>query len=159
MIYVFIGLMLLCDVIILVTLATVSPISTRRETSTNMYNLETDTDEIGQVLKCTCQHQNEFTIAIFSYKGLLLVFGVFFCIQLRKLRNNRGGGSWAVTSTFAVYNITAISVVGVISVVALSNTTNHEATYAAVGVSILIGVSGSLILLYRKSIKGLWVSN
>lgn len=159
MIYIFIGLMLICDVIILVTLATISPINTRRELATNKYNIDTDTDEIGQIVKCVCRHQNEFTIAICSYKGLLLVFGVFFCIQLRKLRNGRGGGSGAVNSTLAVYNITTISVVGVISVAALLNTTNHDATYAAIGICIFIGVTGSLILLFSKSIRGLWVSN
>ncbi|XP_066929937.1 gamma-aminobutyric acid type B receptor subunit 2-like [Clytia hemisphaerica] len=155
MLYVFVISMVICDVIILVTLATLSPITLTKPISLNTYNFKTDTNEIGHIISCTCQYKTEYTIAIYCYKALLLLFGVFFSIQLRGLRNYSKEVHTGNT-TFAIYNITAIGIVGVICVVALSNTTNHQAMYSVIAVCILIGVTASLLLLFGKSIQGLW---
>ena len=148
--------MLACDIIILVTLATESPLTFKRTTASQSYNLNADTNEFGQIVTCACARQTEFKIAIYSYKGLLLLFGVFFSFQLRSLpqcKEFRKGNL-----EIAIYNVAALSVVGVICVTAISNTTNNQATYAVVAVCVLVGTTATFLLIFWGTIYNQLVS-
>jgi len=148
--------MLASDVIILVTLATKSPLTFKRATASQSYNLNSDTNEIGQIVTCTCANQTEFKIGIYSFKAILLLFGVFFSLQLRTLQQCKElrKGNLEI----AICNLAALSVVGVVCVTALSTTTNNQATYAVVAICVLVGTTATFLLIFWRSICSLLVS-
>ena len=141
---------LLVDIIILTTWSKISPFTIDIKNITTIENLFDDTINIEQLIKCTCNYQTEFTIGLYCYKGLLLLFGIFLVWQLKSACNKSESSSKNIG--MAVYNAAAISVTGVICVSILATTNKFEASYIIITVCICICNTTTLLLIFLPKV-------
>lgn len=106
--------------------------------------------EMEQVIRCRCDNQTQFTIGIYCYKGLLLIFGLFLAWQTRNAKLKCKTESKEIA--MAIYNVVAVSVIGVICVSVLANTTRQQATFAIISVCIIICTTTTLMLVFLKKV-------
>ena len=137
---------LLIDVIIMLVWMKVSPFDYQVKNLTKSNNLFEDTINIEQLVGCTCKYETEFTIGMYCYKGVMLIFGLFLAWQTRNANIKTQNDSKQIA--MAIYNVVAVSVIGVICVSVLSNTTRYEASYAIVAVCICICTTTTLLLIF-----------
>ncbi|XP_057314155.1 gamma-aminobutyric acid type B receptor subunit 2-like [Hydractinia symbiolongicarpus] len=148
---VIIGIFLLFDAIILSTWGIISPFDYETRNVTNKENLFADKIEIEQIVGCSCEYETEFTIGMYCYKGVILIFGIFLAWQTRNAKIKMQNESKQIA--MAIYNVVAVSVIGVICVSVLANTTRHHATYAIVAVCICICTTTTLLLVFCPQIS------
>lgn len=149
--FVFVGV----EIIFLVVLGTVSPLRTKALNISEHFS-ETGQKEIVQIFRCTCSDESKFVIAMYCYKGVLLLFGVFIAWQTKiKTKKLQLKGH---TKDIAIYNIASISVIGVICFNALKNANNLDAEYAVVALCIIIGTTTTLLLVFYEKLWRFMVS-
>ena len=118
---------------------------------TQSENLFDDTIDMEQIVGCSCEYETEFKIGIYCYKGVILIFGLFLAWQTRNANIKAQNDS--KETALAIYNVVAVSLVGVICVTVLANTTRHEALYAIVAVCICICTSTTLLLVFVPKVS------
>nr|XP_047123780.1 gamma-aminobutyric acid type B receptor subunit 2 isoform X1 [Hydra vulgaris] len=150
LLFVVVGSFLLIDIAILVTWRQLSPFMVNIYNITAVENLSDDTIIIEQVVKCTCNFQTEFTIGLYCYKGLLLLFGIFLVWQIKNINNKSDISSKNIG--VAIYNVAAVSVTGVICVSILATTTKFDASYIIIAVCICICNTATLLLIFLPKI-------
>ena len=138
------------DVIIIVVWAAISPYTyEEREVSPSEHSTNIFLKEV--FVGCSCKHETKFMIALYCYKGLLLIFGLFLTWQTRyakfKIRNE------SKDIAMSIYNVVATSVIGVICVTILARTTKHDAMYAVVAASIWLCNTTTLFLTFVPKVS------
>lgn len=107
--------------------------------------------EITEIIKCKGDYIKEFTIGMFCYKGVLLVFGVFLAWQTNS--KLRGSSSYSKTVSLSIYNTALVSVVGVICVTLLKDTKHRHALYAIIAVCVILCTSTTLAMIYVPKVR------
>lgn len=121
-----------------------------------IYNITTNSNqfenviEIKQIIRCKCENQTQFTIGIYCYKGLLLIFGLFLAWQTRNAKLKCKADSKQIS--MAIYNVVAVSIIGVICVTVLANTTRHQAMFSIIAVCIIICTTTTLLLVFLNKV-------
>ena len=112
-----------------------------------------DNDEdlliISQLTTCHSTHMEKWTGALYAYKGLLLVFGVYMAWETRHVKIPALNDSQYIGMN--VYNVVMMSVL----VVTLSNILSSQPTLAYVLVSslMLISTTTTLCLLFVPKVS------
>lgn len=107
--------------------------------------------EILMIIKCTGDYIQEFTIGMFCYKGVVLLFGVFLAWQTNS--KLRGSASYSKTVSLAIYNTALVSVVGVICVLLLKDTNHRHALYAIIAVCVVLCTTTTLAMIYIPKVR------
>jgi gamma-aminobutyric acid type B receptor len=104
---------------------------------------------IPQLSKCHSQHLIKWLGAFYSYKGLLLLFGVYMAWETRHVKIPALNDSQYIGMN--IYNVVLSSV----TVVALSTLLTDEPTlsYTVVSALILLSTTGLLALLFLPKVK------
>ncbi|XP_066928944.1 gamma-aminobutyric acid type B receptor subunit 2-like [Clytia hemisphaerica] len=144
------------DVIILGVWSKLSPFTEDIFNVTTKVSHFAEVINIHQVIRCTCDKQTHFTIGIYCYKGLQLIFGIFLAWQTRHAKIKVKNDSKEIS--MAIYNIVAVSVIGVVCVTVLSNTTKHQALFLIIAVCIVISTTTTLLLVFMSRIRKMFVT-
>ena len=144
------------DIVILSIWTKTSPFTETISNVTTEMTYFADVIDIKQVIKCTCEKETHFTIGIYCYKGLLLIFGIFLAWQTRHAKIKFKNDSKEIA--MAIYNIVAVSVIGVICVTILSGTSKNQALFSIIAVCIIISTTTTLLLVFLKKVRTFFVS-
>ena len=140
-----VGVFLLIDIVILLTWGFVAPFYTSTQTLFTSENFFADTVTKEQIMRCNCKYFIQLLVGICCYKGILLLIGIFLAWQLKNARIQRNGGNQVA---IAVYNVFAVSIIGMVCVSVLLNTNLHQALFAIVAICILICTTFTLFLVF-----------
>ena len=120
----------------------------------NVFQLQaSENDEdllfISQLTTCNSVHIEKWTGALYAYKGLLLVFGVYMAWETRHVKIPALNDSQYIGMN--VYNVVIMSII----VVVLSNILSHQPTLAYVMESsfMLLSTTVTLFLLFVPKVR------
>lgn len=138
------------DVIIIVIWAVVSPFTNEeREVSLSGRSSKTFIKEV--IAGCSCKHETKFMIALYCYKGLLLILGLILTWQTRhakfKVRNE------SKDIAMATYTGVTMSVIGAICVTILTRKTKQDTMYAAVAAAIWLCNTTTLCFIFVPKVS------
>ena len=138
------------DVIIIVIWAVVSPFThEEREVSPSGRSSKTFIKEV--IVGCSCKHETKFMIALYCYKGLLLILGLILTWQTRhakfKVRNE------SKDIAMAIYTGVTMSVIAAICVTVLARKTKQDTMYAAVAASIWLCNTTTLCFIFVPKVN------
>jgi len=104
---------------------------------------------ISQLTTCYSDHLNKWTYGLYTYKGLLLIFGVYMAWETRNVKIPALNDSRYIGMN--VYNVVMMSVL----VVTLSNILSHQPTLAYILEStfMLISTTITLCLLFVPKVS------
>ena len=103
-----------------------------------------DVIRIEQLVRCSCKHKAKFTIGMYCFKGAMMICGILLSWQTRNAKT----GVNRKSQQMAIYNVATLSLIGVICVSVLGDTTQYEALYAIVAVCICTCTTATLILVF-----------
>ena len=84
------------------------------------------------------------------------MFGLFLAYQAKNASSSKQVvGNDAKPIIFALYNVMAISVIGVISISVLRNTTKIQALYAIVGVCVIMSTVTTLLMVFIPKVSSI----
>lgn len=129
-----IGFFLCIDVIVLVVWATMSPFEYVVSNPTN--DTKTYGTVIEEIVRCNSLYYTQFKVGMFAYKGVVLVFGVFLTWQTANRVNKRSTRNQS--EAMAIYNTALVSIVGVVCVSLLEDTSHRHALYVIVTICVII---------------------
>ncbi|CAH1778015.1 unnamed protein product [Owenia fusiformis] len=144
-----IGALLIVDVIVISLWVLVDPMY-KSVSNFTIVSSENDPDllYIPQLATCDSVHMIKWTGALYAYKGLLLMFGVYMAWATRHVKIPALNDSQYIGMN--VYNVVTVSVI----VVALSSILNEQPTLSYVIISsfVLLSTTASLCLLFVPKI-------
>lgn len=146
-----VGVFLLIDLVILVTWGFVTPFYTFTQTLHTAENLFADTFTNKEIVRCNCNYFIQLMIGISCYKGILLIIGIFLAWQLKnaKIQVQNGANQIAI----AVYNVFAVSIIGIVCASVLLNTMLYQVLFGIVGICILICTTFTLFLVFVPQVN------
>ena len=146
---VLIGLFLLVDIVVLVSWATTSPFQYLVSNPNNQ--TETYGIIIEEIVKCDGKYQSQFTIGLFAYKGVVLVFGVFLTWQTANQVNKRSTRNRS--EAMAIYNTALVSIVGVVCISLLEDTSHRHALYVILTICVIICCASVVAVLFIPKVN------
>ncbi|XP_066923394.1 gamma-aminobutyric acid type B receptor subunit 2-like [Clytia hemisphaerica] len=100
--------------------------------------------------RCTSDHQNWFLGAMFFYKGLLMLFGLFLAYETKNIKVESINDSKYIG--FAVYNVSLFATLGSIVFTSLYNTEHYRASYIVFCVCIIQSTTVTLCLIFGPKV-------
>ena len=146
-----VGSFVFIDVIILITWRIVAPFFISIQDVYITENLFADEIEIEQAVRCDCHYFQQLLIGLCCYKGLLLIFGIFLAWQTKNVKMD--GHNEAKQVAIAIYNVFAVSIIGIICVSVLLSSTKHMALYAIVAICIFICTTFTLFVIFIPKVS------
>ena len=146
-----VGAFLLIDIVLLISWGFMAPFHASLQVIYTNENFFADTVKTGQVVRCNCQYFIQLLIGICCYKGVLLLIGIFLAWQLKSTKIQVQNEAKQIA--IAIYNVFAVSIIGVICVSVLLNTKLHQALYAIVAICILICTTFTLLLVFVPKVS------
>eukprot|EP00795_Rhopilema_esculentum_P013109 gene13109-3896_t len=134
------------DVILLTMWMIVSPYNLKITEISRVGNIMRDVIEVTQVFHCSAKFGLYFSSATIAYKGILLFFGLFLAWETRHVEVPALNDSKFIG--MAVYNVAAISAIGVTCTYALSDAASNEASYTIVCLCIILCTTVTLCLVF-----------
>lgn len=145
---------LVVDIAVLIAWGLMSPITS---TLHNPYNTSLITHvEIFRIQKCESKYQNHFLIAIYCYKGLLLVFGLFLAWQTTSQANkgsDTASSGFFKGSSLAIFNTALVSLVGVVCATLLQDTIYRHALFAVLALCVILCTGVTLAMLFIPKVR------
>jgi len=147
---------LLIDAILLVTWGALAPFYTSIQVIYKTENVFADTVMVEQAVRCNCNYFIHLLIGLCCYKGILLLIGIFLAWQTKnaKIQVQNEAKQVAV----AIYNVFAVSIIGIICVSVLLRTTRHQALYVIVALCILICTTYTLLLVFVPKVSCVYIN-
>jgi len=96
--------------------------------------------------QCTCKYKTHFMAALFTYKGIILLFGLFLAWETRSVTIPALNDSKYIG--MSVYNVVVLAIIGVTVAMALNGSMHHEIPYAISSLCLILGTSVTLLLLF-----------
>lgn len=148
--YLIVGALILTDVIVLITWFKISQFEYTTIDISETSDLFADT--ITQLKRTECKHTHDtaFTITLYAYKGILMLFGVFLAAQVKTAKVIKKTDAKQIS--MAMYNICTVSLIGVASITLLSEPKHFKSKYVIVGVCIWICTTTNLLILYAPKV-------
>ena len=116
-------------------------------------DLANDVLKVFQLYKCSSKQEVPFTSVIYAYKGILLLFGLFLAWETRHVEVPALNDSKFIG--MSVYNVGALSAVGIICMYALSGTASIKERYTIVSMCINLCTTVTLCLVFVPKVSGL----
>ncbi|XP_070554748.1 gamma-aminobutyric acid type B receptor subunit 2-like [Ptychodera flava] len=140
-----VGVMVTVDMVILITWQVMSPtVIQDKVVSVEMISGDSAVKYVYTIQSCYSHQFQEFAVAIYAYKGLLLLFGTFLTWQTRSVQIPGLNDSKYVG--MSLYNVVIFSVIGLPISVLLRD--NLNAVYVIIGGFILFCTTATLLLLF-----------
>ena len=114
-------------------------------------DIANDVVKVFQLYKCSSQQEVRFRSVIYAYKGILLLFGLFLAWQTRHVEIQALNDSKFIG--MSVYNVGALSAVGIICMYAFSETTFIKERYTAVSMCIILCTTSTLCLIFVPKVS------
>lgn len=148
--YLIVGILILIDVIVLIIWFKISQFGYNTIDISETHDLFADTIIQFKRTECTHTHDTAFTITLYAYKGILMLFGVFLAAQIKTSKVTKKTDAKQIS--MAMYNICTVSLIGVASITVLSESKHFKSKYAIVGVCIWICTTTNLLILYGPKV-------
>ena len=94
---------------------------------------------------------------MFTYKGLLLFFGIFLAWETRNVSIPALNDSKYIG--MSVYNVFVLSIIGASVSLAFEGSVHHEAPYAILSICLIRSTSVTLLLVFVPKVRILNVPN
>ena len=94
---------------------------------------------------------------MFTYKGLLLLFGIFLAWETRNVSIPALNDSKYIG--MSVYNVFVLSIIGASVSLAFEGSVHHEAPYAILSMCLIVSTSVTLLLVFVPKVRILNVPN
>ena len=146
-----VGLFLVVDIIIIAFWLKTSPIEYKVKDISETDNLFADIIIKKVRPECTCEKETLFKVIMYSYKGVLLFFGVFLAVQIQNAKIKVQTD--AKQTAMAIYNVLVVLLVAVIGTTVLADTTNFGATYGIVAISIFICTTTTILITFIPKVR------
>lgn len=144
--------LLLVDVSLFIVWITVSPFKLVYEhRSTELLG---DISQEYIFYKCNCEYQLHFTIVMFGYKGLLLLFGLFLAWETRHVKVAVLNDSKMIG--MSIYNVSVVATIGAIGAIGLYQTSHFETGFILVTIAICLSTTVTLMLIFLPKIRILY---
>ncbi|XP_066913116.1 gamma-aminobutyric acid type B receptor subunit 2-like [Clytia hemisphaerica] len=147
--FILISFFVLVDVIVISSWAKASPFTYIVSNPTNR-SLTFGT-AIEEIVKCDGQYQAQFTIGLFCYKGVLLVFGVFLAWQTANRLHKKSSRS--KSDSMAIFNTALVSIVGVVCVSLLEDTAHRHALYVILAICVILCTGSIAAVVFAPKIS------
>ncbi|XP_057297978.1 gamma-aminobutyric acid type B receptor subunit 2-like isoform X2 [Hydractinia symbiolongicarpus] len=143
--------MLCLDSVILTIWMLTSPYELKIETVN--FQVHADVDQIDEtvIYRCSCELQLQFGVALFLYKGILLIFGLFLAWETRNIKVTAINDSKNIG--LAVYNVGVLASIGSICSLALYQTTFYTELYVVFALCILFCTTLTVMLVFLPKIS------
>ncbi|XP_022800761.1 gamma-aminobutyric acid type B receptor subunit 2-like [Stylophora pistillata] len=105
---------------------------------------------IPALYQCTCKYKMYFFAVVFTYKGLLLLFGIFLAWETRNVTIPALNDSKYIG--MSVYNVFVLSVIGAVVSLALEGSEHYNASYALLSMCLIMGTSLTMLLVFVPKI-------
>lgn len=148
------GVILLGDVIILTTWFVRSKFTTTIQdvSSQPLPIYQSLTVTKTHLIRCECQDRIIYTIAMYCYKGLLMVIGSFLFWETRNYSKKSSSSSDSLAGSkdlgMAICNMLVVSTVAAICTYILRDAGEYDSVYTILSLCIVISVTASLILVF-----------
>eukprot|EP00794_Sanderia_malayensis_P017040 gene17040-18755_t len=109
-----------------------------------------DIIEVTQVYHCASKYGLYFSSTILAYKGILLLLGLFLAWETRKVEVSALNDSKFIG--MAVYNVAALSAIGVTCTYALSSAQSNDAAYTVICLCIILCNTVTICLVFIPKI-------
>lgn len=149
--------LLIVDVIFLSFWNSFDPFYTKILTIQDKIRREPDIIKIPARYRCTCQYETYFLGVLFTYKGLLLLFGLFLAWQTRNVTIPALNDSKYIG--MSVYNVVVLSIIGVVVSLTLGGAPKYEAPYAILSLCLILCTTSTLLLVFVPKIYHLCKKN
>ena len=104
------------------------------------------------VLKiCECTHRTKLLGALYGYKGILLLFGVFLAWETRNVTIPALNDSKYIG--MSVYNVVILSAIGVTVSMVLKRTVYYELLHVLVSVVVLLSTTVTLTMVFLPKVR------
>lgn len=105
---------------------------------------------IPALYQCTCKYKMYFFAVVFTYKGLLLLFGIFLAWETRNVTIPALNDSKYIG--MSVYNVFVLTVIGAVVSLALEGSEHYNASYAILSMCLIMGTSLTMLLVFVPKI-------
>ena len=107
-----------------------------------------------QLIRCECQDRIIYTIAIYSYKGLLMLIGSFLFWETRNYSKTSSSDNLTGSKDLgmAICNMLVVSTVAAICTYILHDAGDYDSVYIILSICIVISVTASLILVFSTKV-------
>ncbi|XP_072171308.1 gamma-aminobutyric acid type B receptor subunit 2-like [Diadema setosum] len=154
--FLMIGVLLLLDVILIALWVIFDPMLRIEK------RLPVEVSESGSVAyapimeECTSQHQSKWLVALYAYKGLLLLFGVFLAWETRNVKIPALNDSHYIA--VCVYNVVIMSVLAVVVNNWVIQGNHRTMSFMLVSLCIFITTTATLCLLFVPKLHAIRIS-
>ncbi|GAB1608878.1 gamma-aminobutyric acid type B receptor subunit 1-like [Argonauta hians] len=151
-----IGALLTLDISLISVWIVVDPMhQVKTNLSSQLSTIDEDVVYISQLSKCQSNHLEKWMGAMYAYKGLLLIFGVYMAWETRNVKIPALNDSRYIGMN--VYNVVIMSTI----VVVLSKILSDQPTlsYAIQATFIFLSTTGTLCLMFLPKIYAIMTSN
>ncbi|CAH1794092.1 unnamed protein product [Owenia fusiformis] len=145
--------LLFLDVLFLSLWAGLDPQKVRRRDLLKEYDENTDVLRIPYIYTCEARHKAYWLTAIYSSKGLLLMFGIFFAWQTRKVTLVALNDSKEIG--LCVYNVMVMAAVGV-PVVNFMDSEQVDILYGLEATCIILCTTVTLLLVFASKMYSIY---
>nr|XP_054755802.1 gamma-aminobutyric acid type B receptor subunit 2-like isoform X2 [Lytechinus pictus] len=154
--FLMIGVLLLLDVILIALWVILDPMY-RQEKRLNVEVSDDGTRAYVPVIEeCTSFHQSKWLVALYAYKGLLLLFGVFLAWETRKVKIPALNDSHYIA--VCVYNVVIMSVLAVVVNNWVIQGNHRTMSFMLVSLCICITTTATLCLLFVPKLHAIRIS-
>ena len=118
-----------------------------------VFQIEQSSDLITvPVLKiCECTHRTKLLGALYGYKGILLLFGVFLAWETRNVTIPALNDSKYIG--MSVYNVVILSAIGATVSMVLKKTEYYELLHVLVSVVVLLSTTVTLTMVFLPKVQ------
>ncbi|PFX34146.1 Gamma-aminobutyric acid type B receptor subunit 2 [Stylophora pistillata] len=142
--------LLLVDFVFLSTWIAIDPLETEKLRFEELTKKEQDVIIIPALFQCTCRYKTYFLGVLFSYKGILLLFGLFLAWETRNVTIPALNDSRYIG--MSVYNVVVLSIIGAIVAIALDGSMYYKAPYAISSLCLIVCTTATLLLVFVPKI-------
>ncbi|XP_065654182.1 gamma-aminobutyric acid type B receptor subunit 2 isoform X3 [Hydra vulgaris] len=143
--------LLLIDLVVFTVWMTTSPFTLDRFDMEPIINSAEDIVIVPKVYRCKCNYQYHFFVAIYVYKGFLLIFGLFMAWETRKIKIAVINDSKNIG--MAVYNVAVLSVIANVGTAAIQQTYYFQIGYLLFSVCVIVCNTLTLLLVFAPKIR------
>ncbi|XP_058959557.2 gamma-aminobutyric acid type B receptor subunit 2-like [Pocillopora verrucosa] len=145
-----IAALLMIDVVFLSFWILTDPLQAKILTFEERASLENHIVTIPALYQCTCRYKTYFLAFVFTYKGLLLLFGIFLAWETRNVSIPALNDSKYIG--MSVYNVFVLSIIGASVSLAFQGSVHYEAPYAILSICLIMSTSVTLLLVFVPKI-------
>ena len=106
---------------------------------------------IQALYQCTCRYKAYFFSLVFTYQGLLLVFGIFLAWKTSNVTIPTLNDSKYIGMSF--YNVFVLSIIGAVVSLTLEWSEYYDTSYAILSMCLIMSTSLTILLMFAPKVR------